>query len=116
MATYPGRNHRSGHHSTSQHGEAVGILAAADHRTRGRDASTDSRSDEDQQLERRVRNFLAQRSVPGLRRLAIEVDGTSVVLRGQVRSYYEKQLAVHCCRRVAGVIDVVDAIEVSSND
>ena len=64
-------------------------------------------------LARRVQNFLAGRNQPGLRRLSINVDGSSVVLRGVVRTYYEKQLAVHCCQRVAGVISVVDGIEVA---
>lgn len=65
-------------------------------------------------LARRVKNFLAGRNLPGLRRLEIEVDGNSVVLRGTVRTFYEKQLAVHCCQRVAGVINVVDGIEVAA--
>lgn len=59
-------------------------------------------------MQRRVRSFLATRSEPGLRRIDIEADGSRITLRGQVRSYYERQLAVHCCRRVAGVTEVVD--------
>ena len=38
------------------------------------------------------------------------------MLRGAVRSYYEKQLAVNCCQRVAGVINVVDAIQVNDSE
>jgi osmotically-inducible protein OsmY len=120
MTSNPGRNGRSGHYPKSQSREADSdlhaILAAPDHRTGGRGAIAQSTTDDDVELQRRVKNFLVQRSIPSLRRLTIEVDGTSVIIRGHVRTYYEKQLAVHCCQRVAGVINVVDAIEVSTGD
>jgi hypothetical protein len=88
--------------------------AAAARRAAGRSAATTGQQHDDElDLVRRVRNFLDQRSVPSLRRLAVEAAGTSIVLRGTVRSYYEKQLALNCCQRVAGVLDVVDAIEVA---
>jgi hypothetical protein len=76
-------------------------------------APSNFEQEENRELERRVRNFLDQRSIPSLRRLTVEAAGNSVVLRGTVRTYYEKQLAINCCQRVAGVLDVVDAIEVS---
>ncbi|MBS0211407.1 MAG: BON domain-containing protein [Planctomycetes bacterium] len=63
-------------------------------------------------LERRVRSFLATRSEPGLRRIDIDAEGGRVTLRGLVRSFYERQLAVHCCRRVAGVTEVIDQLNV----
>lgn len=63
-------------------------------------------------LKRRVENFLAGRNLPGLRHLDVEVTGGVVTLKGRVRSFYEKQLANHCCRRVAGVHEVVDGIDV----
>lgn len=94
----------------------LGILAVDDHRTDGLAATEESSDSEARELERRVKNFLAQRSIPGLRRLTVEVDGNSVLLRGRVRSYYEKQLAVNCCQRVAGVLNVIDWIEVISSD
>jgi osmotically-inducible protein OsmY len=65
------------------------------------------------ELELRVRNFLEGRNIPGLRRIGVEAVAGQVTLRGRVRTFYEKQLAIHCCQRVAGVIHVVDAIEVS---
>jgi osmotically-inducible protein OsmY len=74
--------------------------------------STDERRQSEIDLELRVRNFLDGRNIPGLRRLGVEASAGQVTLRGRVRTFYEKQLAIHCCQRVAGVTHVVDAIEV----
>lgn len=66
----------------------------------------------DRELEQRVVATLAARNFPGLRRLAVQADGGVVTIAGRVRTYYEKQLAQHLARRVAGVIQLADAIEV----
>jgi osmotically-inducible protein OsmY len=66
----------------------------------------------DRDLEQRVVGYLARRHVPSLRQLAIEARNGIVTVRGQVRSFYEKQLSSHCCRRVAGVVELVDEIHV----
>lgn len=66
----------------------------------------------DRDLEQRVVGYLARRHVPSLRQLAIEARNGIVTVRGQVRSFYEKQLSSHCCRRVAGVLQLVDEIDV----
>ena len=63
----------------------------------------------------RVRNFLDGRNIPGLRRLGVTVAAGQVTLYGRVRTFYEKQLAIHCCQRVAGVVHVIDAIEVGGD-
>ena len=70
----------------------------------------------DRDLERRVVNYLWGRHVPALRHVEVEADGGVVTLRGQVRSFYEKQLCHNCCRRVAGVRELVDAINVASSE
>lgn len=70
---------------------------------------------EESDLKRRVTNYLWTQSVPALRWLVVEADGQSVTLHGIVRTFYEKQLAVHCCQRVAGVGQVVDAIAVQGS-
>jgi osmotically-inducible protein OsmY len=59
-----------------------------------------------------VLNYLVGHKLPTLSRIAVEADGGTVVLRGQVQSYYQKQLCLNCCRRVAGVRELIDEIEV----
>ena len=67
----------------------------------------------DQDLQRRVVSFLAGRYLPSLRQLEVDVQEGIVTLRGRVTSFYEKQVAIHSCQRVAGVRKLVDAVDVS---
>lgn len=67
---------------------------------------------DDSSLARRVKNYLIGYKMPGLRDVEVEADNGTVTLRGQVHSYYQRQLAIHCCRRVAGVNQLVDELEV----
>ncbi|MGE0533473.1 MAG: BON domain-containing protein [Pirellulales bacterium] len=62
----------------------------------------------------RVRLFLSANSMPALRRLQVDTNGDAIELRGQVPTFYEKQVATECARRVAGVIRVVNLIVVSA--
>ena len=71
-----------------------------------------NRAGQDGDLQQRVRLFLEASNLPGLRHIQVEVQDDTVILRGQVRTFYEKQLASRLSRRVAGVIHVVDSIEV----
>jgi osmotically-inducible protein OsmY len=66
----------------------------------------------DTELERRVTSFLAGKHLPGLRQIEVEARGGVVTLRGRVRTFYEKQLCHQCCRRVAGVLKFIDAVDV----
>jgi hypothetical protein len=68
----------------------------------------------DEDLKHRVSLFLAGRHVLSLRGLEIDARGGTVTLRGRVGSFYEKQLSQQCCRRVAGVIELVDRVEVTA--
>ena len=68
----------------------------------------------DRDLERRVVSYLADRHLPGLRHLTVEAQAGTVTLRGTVHSYYEKQLSQQCCRRVAGVLKLIDAVDVAA--
>jgi osmotically-inducible protein OsmY len=68
----------------------------------------------DRDLERRVKGFLFGKHMPGLRNLKVEARDGTVVLRGQVGTFYEKQLGHQCCRRVAGVQKLIDSIDVVS--
>ncbi len=73
------------------------------------------RESADRDLERRVVNFLHGWQMPGLRKLEVEATAGTVTLRGTVNSFYEKQLSQQCCRRVAGVLKLIDAISVSAS-
>ena len=64
------------------------------------------------ELERRVLATLTARNFPGLRRLIVQADGGVVTIAGRVRTFYEKQLAQHLARHVAGVIRVQDEVQV----
>jgi osmotically-inducible protein OsmY len=70
--------------------------------------------DDQQDLRRRVLNYIVGHKLPTLNRIAVEADRGTVVLRGQVHSYYQKQLCLNCCRRVAGVYQLIDEITVAS--
>ncbi len=68
---------------------------------------------EDTDLQRRIVNYLFQRNVRSIRDVAVDVQNGLVVLQGRVNSFYEKQLCLNCCQRVAGVNKLVDNIEVA---
>lgn len=67
---------------------------------------------EESDLQRRVVGYLATKHLASLRRLEVVTQGATVTLRGCVDSFYEKQVALHCCRRVAGVRGLVDDLVV----
>lgn len=56
--------------------------------------------------------FLEQRQMAPLEGLRVAVRGGSVILRGNMRSPHEKLLIAQCCRRVAGVVNVIDILNV----
>lgn len=66
----------------------------------------------DAELKERILTFLHQRNEAPLRRIAVDVCRGHVVLSGRVRSFYQKQLAGHCCQRVAGVQQVDNNVTV----
>ena len=75
--------------------------------------SSDCPSSVDEDLSRRIRLFLDTLRLAVLRRIHIEVEEGLVTIAGIVRSYYDRQLAVACVRRVAGVRQIVDKIRVA---
>jgi osmotically-inducible protein OsmY len=70
----------------------------------------DSAFDDD--LVHRVRLFLETLHLPALRRVRVEVENGVVIIEGRVGSFHERQLALACVRRVAGVRQIVDNIRV----
>lgn len=71
--------------------------------------------DHDRDLELRVANYLVGRQIQALRQVEVEADHGTVTLRGLVHSFHQKQLCLNCCRRVAGVVELIDQVEVVSN-
>jgi len=65
-------------------------------------------------LEQRVRQFLSSANIPALRHIGVQINGNTVVLSGYVQTFYEKQMAIAFARRVAGVVDVIDSIDVAN--
>jgi osmotically-inducible protein OsmY len=68
----------------------------------------------DSDLAQRVRSFLNSRHFPAFRNLDVYVENGSVFVKGHVGSFYEKQVALNSCQRVAGVLSLVDEIDVDS--
>ena len=66
----------------------------------------------DAQLRQQVLCHLLDRQMPALRRLIVHVSGGVVTLGGEVRSYYEQQLVLHCCRQFADKATVVNRVRV----
>ena len=67
---------------------------------------------EDSVLASRVQLFLASQPRPALRYLHVQARGSTVTLSGLVTTFYERQLALQCSRRVAGVRTLIDEITV----
>jgi hypothetical protein len=65
-------------------------------------------------LLKRIQTFLHGQHIPALRQLKVEVSGDTAVIHGKVRTFYERQVGVECCKRVAGVRNVIDLITVAT--
>ena len=68
---------------------------------------------EDMNLQARVSNYLAERCHWALRHLNVSAFNGTVTIKGIVENVYEKQLAAKSCQRVAGVLRIIDEIEIS---
>jgi osmotically-inducible protein OsmY len=69
-------------------------------------------NDSDDDLRLRVASFLNSRHFPAFQELDVDVHHGAVTLSGTVSSFYEKQVALNSCQRVAGVLSLVDGIDV----
>jgi hypothetical protein len=65
-------------------------------------------------VECRVQNALAASPIGPLRELRVERHGSALHLHGQVESFYHKQLAQEIARSLAGELEVVNSVAVSS--
>lgn len=68
----------------------------------------------DRDLEQRVRSCLFGRGYAALRLVTVHVTNGVVALGGKTPSFYMRQLAVECTKRVAGVRQMVDDLQVDS--
>jgi BON domain-containing protein len=66
----------------------------------------------DAELERRITNFLCQRRVPGRECLQLNVHGGVVAVSGRIPTHYARWLCIESCRRVAGVLRVIDNVKI----
>lgn len=73
-------------------------------------ADLDSTARYDQDLRQRVSAFLAGQHRPSLRHLNVDASEGVVTLRGNVPTFYERELSVRLARRVAGVVQLDDQI------
>ena len=64
----------------------------------------------------RVSRFLNSRHFPAFRNLDISVEHGAVTLRGEVQSFYEKQVAMTSCQHVVGVLSLKDEIDVRCDE
>ncbi|HEX5104136.1 MAG TPA: BON domain-containing protein [Pirellulaceae bacterium] len=69
----------------------------------------------DEDLTHRIRLFLQSLQLAVAKRIEVEVEQGVVTITGRVRSRYERQLALSCVRRVAGVRQVEDRMVVAEN-
>jgi osmotically-inducible protein OsmY len=67
----------------------------------------------DQDLERRVALFVQQKQLTAGARLQIEAHRGVVTLTGTVGTFHQRQLLYSFARRVAGVVQVEDQLEVA---
>ncbi len=71
---------------------------------------TPDRTAYEEDLKDRVRRFLHLKELRGMEDVQAEVVGGIVTLRGRVPSRRDRSLCTDCCRRVAGVLRVIDEL------
>ena len=69
-------------------------------------------NDNDLDLARRVTRAFAAGQRPGLRQLSVEASRGTIRVSGRVGTYYERQLSQQFARRVPGVLDIIDEVQV----
>lgn len=63
----------------------------------------------------RARRALEGSPIQPLRNIQVDCSGDTMVLTGQLKSFYHKQLAQELVRTVAGEIELVNSINVSQD-
>ena len=65
----------------------------------------------DEDLRQRVESYLLSKRFDCFRELDVDVSGGVVTLSGVLKNEHMRHVALNCCRRVAGVQEIVDHIE-----
>ncbi len=71
--------------------------------------STQFRFD-DFDVSHRVQMYLDRKKIPGFQNLVVQVDKGIVTISGRLESAQQRDNALNSCRRVAGVLSLIDAI------
>ena len=66
----------------------------------------------DEDVSQRIASYLSHQGVECLKDLEIEVHDGVVTLSGLVADNQQRQMAVNSCQRVAGVLQLIDQLEV----
>lgn len=66
----------------------------------------------DHELLQRVTSSLHHQGHRSIRTLEIQIERGTAVLQGRVPTFYMRQIAVECVKRVAGVTQIIDRIDV----
>jgi hypothetical protein len=74
--------------------------------------AVDQELSDDEGLCHRIRVYLQALRLPCLRHIEVAVKNGIAIVEGTVGSYHERQVAVACVKRVAGVRTVTDLIVV----
>jgi hypothetical protein len=67
---------------------------------------------EQNDLEHRIVRFLCAQCAPNAEVLEVKANGGTVRVRGHLPDRHAKWLCLECCRHVAGVIKLIDQVEV----
>ncbi|MGQ9505924.1 MAG: hypothetical protein ACUVQG_06405 [Thermogutta sp.] len=78
-----------------------------------RDSSPDKVKAHFQSVEMVAKRRFDKSGYPSLRRLSCHYDGRRLIIRGQVGSYFEKQMAQASLRDLASDLEIVNETEVS---
>jgi CheY-like chemotaxis protein len=73
-----------------------------------------AKSSDEETLERRTTSFLYSRGLCERGQVVVKAAGSVVILCGELPSPQAKRLCLECCRRVAGVLGVVDQLRIVS--
>jgi hypothetical protein len=66
----------------------------------------------DCELLQQVKSSLHHRGYRSVRTLEIQIERGTAVLQGRVPTFYMRQIAVECVKRVTGVTQIIDRIDV----